>query len=235
MMSLLESTQNLMVRFTKIDDARNGIAETQALDGLLSELNSMAQPIGNLAANARLLEGEGINLSIVPEVQSTIGIVLNILTRFSEEPKSSTLKGTRWSGLTKKLVSLASQLEEKQVLDWKTFFDNNLFSGVRPEQRRGTLALTPENKKMLERYTNLYQSFIQYKVKIPKNADEFCTLKSLSDQLAQIKFQDNVPDDVKKFLEAISIGAGLELLTNDVLIWLRSNSMIGNYIIRAKN
>ena len=234
MMPLLENAQESLARLTKIEAAREGLAEAQALEGLSSELNRMAIPLKELAVNATVLRKEGVGLSSAAEIAGTIVVIKNVATRFSEVTKSSTLKGTRWSGLTNKLVGLAIQVKDAQTKDWRNYFENNFFGGVRPELRRATLAPTPENEKMLKLYTELFQGFIKYRTQIPKDSNDFKFLRELSDQLAEIKFQEKVPDDVRKFFEATGTGAGLDLLTNEVIDWLRDNNLLGSYIVRAR-
>jgi hypothetical protein len=234
-MPLLKMAQESLARLTKIEAAREGVAEAQSLEGLLSELKLKAFPLKELAANAIVLRKEGVGLSSTAEIAAAIDTIKNVSTRFSEVPKSTTLKqGARWTGLTKKLVGLATQVADTQTKDWQSFFENNFFGGVRPELRRATLAPTPENEKMLKRYTELFQGFIKYRTQIPKDGNEYRILKGLSDQLAELKFQENVPDDVRTFFEATGTGASLELLTNEVIDWLRSNNLLGRYIVRAR-
>lgn len=73
-----------------------------------------------------------------------------------------------------------------------------------PAKREATLAKTPENERALKRYRELYQSFIQYRTKPLTNADNFQKLHLLSQQLTAIKFREDVPEDVRKFLEALA-------------------------------
>ena len=79
-----------------------------------------------------------------------------------------------------------------------------------------------------------YQSFIKYRQRPPTSAEEFNELRQLSQRLADIKFQEDVPDAVRKFLDALSVGAGLELLTGEVVAWLRDNKLLANYVVRAR-
>jgi hypothetical protein len=235
MMSLLEMAQEALARLEKIETARDGIEESKALENLRNELNRLSLPFKQFSVNVKVLRTEGVGLSLPSETPIVIETVNNVATRFFESPKSTTLRqGRRWTGLINKLEGLATQVQDTQTKDWQTFFENNLFGGVSPEQRLATLALTPENKKALGHYTELFQKFIKYRAQIPKDADEFKDLRALSKQLEQIKFQENVPIDVRKFFEATSKGASLDLLTNEVINWLRNNNLLCNYVVRAK-
>lgn len=236
-MAITDKAQAALVRLNKIREARDGVDEAQALEGLRGQLLQLAVPINLLASNAKLFASQGVNLSPVTEIDSVIETVRKVSARFVEESKSTTLRqGTRWTGLSNKLGVLATKVKEVQANDWKIFFEGNFFGGLPPAQREAKLILAiPGNKEAIERYKVLYQSFIKYRSNIPKDAEEFKALRIISEQLAEIKFEDkNIPDDVRKFFEATNTGASLELLTSEVIEWLRSNNFLNRYVVRAK-
>jgi hypothetical protein len=235
-MLMTSKAQAVLIRLNKVQEAKEGVDEAMAIHGLRNELVQLTTPIKQLAFNAQLLSSQGLKLSPVLEVDSAVEAVRKVSARFQEEPKSSTLRqGPRWSSLKNKLEALATKMGEVQVSDWKTFFSSNFFGGLPPAQRGAQLSPTPENKKALALYKELYQDFIKYRSSIPKDAQEFERLLDMSEQLAQIEFQEDVPDDVSKFFQAIGTGgAGLELLTAEVIDWLRSNNSLMNYVVRAK-
>jgi hypothetical protein len=235
-MLMSDKAQATLVRLNKVREAREGVDEAKAIDGLRDQLVQLAFPIKQLASNAQLLSSQGLKLSPVLEVDSAVETARKVSARFQEEPKSSTLRqGTRWSGLKNKLEVLTTKMGEVQVNDWKTFFASDFFGGLPPAQRGAQLAPTPANNKALDLYKELYQNFIKYRSYIPKDSDEFTRLRGMSEQLAQIEFQEDVPDDVSKFFQAIGTGgAGLELLTAEVIDWLSSNNSLMNYVVRAK-
>lgn len=236
-MAITDKAKVALLRLNKMREAREGVDEAKALEGLRSQLLQLAAPINLCASNANLLANQGVVLSTVTEIDSVIETVRKTLMRFVEIPKSSTLRqGTRWTGLSSKLEALATKVGGAQTSDWKTYFDGNFFGGLPPAQREAKLILAiPGNKEALDRYKMLYQSFVKYRTNIPKDAEEFMALKAISDQLSEIKFEDkDIPDDVRKFFEATNTGASLDLLTNEVIEWLRSNNLLNRYIVRAK-
>lgn len=234
-MSITDKAKATLVRLNKIREARDGVDEAKALEGLRGQLLELAAPINQLASNTKLLASQGVGLSSVTEIGSAIETVKNVSTRFVETPKSTTLRqGTRWTNLSGRLEALATKMREVQANDWKIFFGNNFFGGLPPAQREAKLAPTPENKEALERYKMLHQSFVKYRSNIPKDAEEFKSLRTMSEMLAQIKFQEDVPDDVRMFFEATITGASLDLLTYEVIEWLRSNNLLSSYVVRAK-
>lgn len=236
-MAISDKAQATLFRLNKIIEARDGVDEAKALEGLRGQLLQLADPINLCASNAKLLANQGAALSSVIEIGSVIETVRKVLMRFVEIPKSTTLRqGTRWTGLSSKLEALATKVSEVQANDWKTFFDGNFFGGLPPAQREAKLILAiPGNKEAIERYKMLYQSFIKYRTNIPKDAEELKVIRATSEQLSEIKFENkNIPDDVRKFFEATNTGASLDLLTNEVIEWLRSNNLLSRYVVRAK-
>lgn len=232
---MLVKARAIVNRLKKVREAREGVDEAMTLDGLRKEIDQLANPIKQLASNAQLLSSQGVKLSTVSDVNSAVETVRNVLKSFQEAPKSNTLKGIRWTSLKKKLEVVTTKIGEAQVNDWRAFFASNFFGGLPPNQRGVQLAPTPENNKALERYKTLYKEFIEYRSNIPSNSEEFKDLRELSEQLAQIEFQEDVPSTVSKFFQAIGTGgASLEMLTPDVIDWLRSNNSLVNYVVRAK-
>lgn len=234
-MALITDATSTLERLTQLRTAAEGAEETKALDSLRVDLAALANPINALAAKMSVFRSEGVNLSAIPDLANVKESVQKTLARFQQTPKATTLRrGTVWTTLTNRLQTLTNNAQTALGEDWRRYFDNNLFSGLPPAKREATLAKTPQNKQSLARYWILYQSFIKYRQQLPTCAEEFNNLRQLSQQLAEITFQEDVPEDVRKFLEALSSGAELQLLTPEVLTWLRDNKLLENYVVRAR-
>jgi hypothetical protein len=234
-MALITDATSTLERLTQLRTAAEGVEETKALDSLRVDLAALANPINALAAKMAVFRSEGVKLSAIPDLANVKEIVQKTLARFQQTPKATTLRrGTVWTTLTNRLQTLTNNAQTALDDDWRRYCDNNLFSGLPPAKREATLAKTPQNEKSLARYRILYQSFIKYRQQLPTCAEEFNNLRQLSQQLAEITFQEDVPEDVRKFLQALSGGAGLHLLTPEVLTWLRENQLLANYVVRAR-
>lgn len=234
-MSLLFNATSTLERLTRLRTAAEGAEEAKALDSLRGELAELASPINALAAMAVTLRGEGVSLSAIPDLANVREILQKALERLLEIPKATTLRqGNRWTNLTKKLQTLAEKAQASQLADWQQYFDHHFFSGLSPAQQEMKMDKTPQNAQALLRYRTLFQSFIKYRLQPPTNFEDFKKLHSLSQQLTEIAFTDNAPKDVRKFLDAVSGGAGLHLLTPEVFAWLRDNQMLANYVVRAR-
>lgn len=234
-MKILEEAKSTLERLEKVKAAAAGVDEAKALELLRIELIALIAPISRLSSNALIYRQEGVSLSQVPELKGVIDVVDKNCELFKATPKATTLRsGTRWTGLIGKLEAIVGKIRVTQASDWGKFFESVFFGGLPPASRFVNMAATPENKNAMERYRTAYQSFIKYRSQPPVDAADFDTLRLLSNQLTAIVFKEDVPDDVKKFLDATSSGAALDLLTPDVLKWLRENELLGNYTVRAK-
>jgi hypothetical protein len=236
-MPLVDNAQTTLARLNKVKASRDGVDEAKALEDLLNELLQKSAPIIQLNQNAKVLTDEGVKITKVFEIASAIETIKNVSTRFQESPKSTTLRqGKRWTGLSSKLEAVSNKVAEAQTKDWGVYFENNYFGGPHPTQRSARLAPTPANEKAIKIYRELFLQFAKYRSKIPQDSEDFANLRDLSEQLSQVSFQEDVPVSVKMFFEATSSssGASLDILTIDVIEWLRNNNLLTNYNVRAK-
>lgn len=236
-MSLLDRARESIARLKVAESARTGVEEAQTLDALRRDLSDRATRIGDVAARAKVLRAEGVVLSKLPQIEKANLGIANVAARFREKPVSTTLKqGKRWKDLLESLDMTNKIAGDAQLEDWKTYYRTRLFAGLPPTQVKVTLALTPANIKALATYAELFNKFSAYKAVVPPTGEAIQEVKRCSKALEKIKFDQNVPDDVAKFFEATasSTGASLDLLTDTVLKWLRSNMLLGNYVARAR-
>lgn len=235
-MALLADVTKTCERLQKLRTIAEGADEAKAIESLRVELAEFATSVNGLAFSRALFREHGVNVSAVHNLATTQESVQKALEHFLKAPKATTLRqGTRWTNLTAKLDTLVDKTKVAQSADWQRHFDEHFFGGLPPAKREATLAKTPENERAFKRYRELYQSFIQYRTKPPTSAEDFQKLHLLSQQLTAIKFQEDVPEAVRRFLEALSTGAGLHLLTAEVLAWLQENGLLANYVVRARN
>lgn len=235
---LLVNAQSTLERLRQVETAREGLEEARSLDVLKIELSALASRFHALVNRGNLFISYKIPVTQTPNVQTAKHALLNVESRFKESSTASTLKqGTRWTGFIDKLREMINALENQQNLDWKAYFLTHLFAGVRPDERRTTLVQIPENKKAIDRYTELYQRFTKFRARVPVSLEEFKDVHYCSDELMTITFVEDVPYAVKQFFNAVASGSGanLELLTSEVTDWLRENKLLGSYVVRARS
>lgn len=228
-------------RLLSAQAATSNVEEAEALSKKKSELRTLVEKISSLADRRGLLRLGGVTLSEPPDDLDKVRQSCNLLlTRFSESPKSSTLVDKqRWKNITDAVTRFQTIEDTLQKQNWKGYFDTKLFGGVPPEQREQTILMSlAENKTALELYKKLYRRLTTYRTTLPSTAEELIEVQDSSEQLSQIRFIENsdVPSSVREFFKATSSGSGanLELLTSEVVEWLRTNGMLNNFAVRAR-
>jgi hypothetical protein len=222
-------------RLQSAQAARANLDEAHALADLHKSLAGKAAIMHALVARAGLLGQRGVPLSSCPDFEAMRKTIGSLSKRFAEVQKSSTLtQGKHWTGLLTALETAIATVEANQRHDWSAYVTDHLFAGLPPERRKVGLVQTPDNKAAFERYTRLYEKFARYRNSIPTTAEGLDEVHELSDALAQIAFEENVSKEVEAFINALAYGASLELLTAEVIEWLREHDLLGSYVVRAR-
>jgi hypothetical protein len=231
---LLENARAAHERLQSAEAARVNLDEARALLGLQEELSLKAAKLHALVARATLLRENGVVLSSSPNTKAMRKVIANLRKRFDEKPNSSTLtQGQHWNGLQTELQTAITTLEVEQRQDWKNFADS-LFGGLPPEQRKVSLVQTPANANKLGQYKLLYEQFARFRSAVAGTQEVLDEVRRCSEALKNIKFDENVPKEVELFLNAVPLGAGLDLLTDEVIEWLRAQDLLGSYAVRAR-
>jgi hypothetical protein len=232
---LLENAKVAHERLQSAEAARVNLDEAQALLGLQKELSVKAAKLHALVTRANLLRGHGVVLSPGPDTKTMRKAIDTLRKRFDEKTNSSTLtQGKHWTGLQTGLDGAIATLEAEQRLDWRNYFATRLFAGLPPEQRKISLVQTPDNKLALGKYKLLYENFVRYRNAVADTKEVLDEVRRCSEALTNIKFDENVPKEVELFFNAIPSGAGLDLLTAEVIEWLRAQGLLGSFVVRAR-
>ncbi len=236
-----DEAKKLRERLLRAEAATSNVEEAEALSKKKTELRDLVDKVGSLAERRCWLKVGGVTLSDPPDDLEKVKQTCRMLaTRFSESPNSSTLVDKqRWKNLTDAVTKFQTVEETQQKQNWKNYFETKLFGGIPPEQREQTILMSlPENQQALLQYKNLYKRLIAFRNTPPISVDELTGVQSCSEELSQIGFIENkdVPSAVREFFKATSSGTGanLDLLTIEVIAWLRSNDMLNNFAVKAR-
>ena len=232
---LLEKAKAAHERLQSAQAARANLDEAQALLGLQKALSAKAVKLHALVARATLLRQNGVVLSPGPDTKTMRKAIDTLRKRFDEKTNSSTLTlGKHWTGLQTELEVAIATIEAEQRHDWKNYFATRLFAGLPPEQRKVGLVQTPDNKLALGQYERLYEKFARYRNTVAATAEELDEVHRCSEALTNITFVENVPKEVELFINAVPGGAGLDLLTAEVIEWLREQGLLASFVVRAR-
>lgn len=232
---LIDSARAAHERLQSAEAARVNLDEAQALLSLQKELSAKAVKLHDLVCRANLLRAHGVVLSPSPDTKRLRNSIVNLRKRFDEKPGATTLtQGKHWTGLQTDLDTAIATIEGEQRQDWKNYFATRLFTGLPPEQRKVGLVQTPANVLALKQYTRLYETFARYRNAVANTVEEIDEVHSCSEALRNITFVEDVPKAVELFINAVSTGAGLEMLTAEVMDWLRTQGLIESFVVRAR-
>lgn len=235
-MALIDATEQTLERLRLAQDAGAAVQAAQEIEQLRTSLNTHAQAIQGLANQLKLLREQGVNLPTIPIERAQSSVQEN-LNYFKKTPEAATLRqGRRWQNMIQQLEAVNTQAQATLKTHWESYFDNNLFNGLPPNQLRSTLANTPLNLQKLDSYKNNYESFQTYRRRPPVDSQGFTTLRNLSNELNAITFQTDVPPEVKEFIDKAGQDAGVDLglLTQTVVDWLTENNMMEHYVVRRR-
>lgn len=234
-MEMLKRATEAEAKLQMLIETSADLGEISQLDQLRQHLIKLNTDAANVAKSSKTLAENKVPLS----QQSTLADIKDatdkLAAKFIETPKStSVFEGKKWGDFHEKITLAIKNAAKSVDNDWAKFF-TSLFGGMPPEQRRSTLIIKiPENKVAIDSYTNLYNQLMRYKTTIPEDEEDFITIKNLVKKISEIKFQENIPENVKKFFDQTTFGASLEYLTEDVLVWLRENDLLSSFVVRAR-
>lgn len=211
------------------------LGEISQLDQLRQHLTNLKDDAADIAKNSKILSENKVPLSPQSMLVEIKDATDKLAAKFIQTPKSTTIfEGKKWVNFHEKITLAIKNVAKSVDNDWAKFF-NSLFGGMPPEQRRSTLIIKiPENKVAIDSYTKLYNQLMSYKISIPVDGEDFIIIKNLVKKISEIKFQENIPENVKKFFDQTTFGASLEYLTEDVMVWLRENDLLSSFVVRAK-
>lgn len=234
-MEMLKRAKEAEAKLQMLIETSADLGEISQLDQLRQHLTSLNEDATAIAKSSKILADNNVPLS----PQSTLAEIKDatdkLAAKFIETPKSTTVfEGKKWVNFHEKIILAIKNAGKSIDNDWTKFF-TSLFGGMPPEQRRSTLIIKiPENKAAIDTYTKVYNDLMRYKTSIPEGEQDFIAIKNLVKKISEIKFQEDIPENVKKFFDQTTFGASLEYLTEDVMVWLRENDLLSSFVVRAK-
>lgn len=234
-MEMLKRATEAEAKLQMLIETSADLGEISQLDQLRQHLTSLNDDAAGVAKNTKLLVENKVLLSPQSTLSDIKDATDKLAAKFIETPKStSVFEGKKWANFHEKITLAIKNAAKSVDNDWAKYF-TSMFGGMPPEQRRSTLITKiPENKVAIDSYTKLYNELMRYKTSIPDADEDFIAIKNLIKKISEIKFQENIPENVKKFFEQTNIGASLEYLTEDVMEWLRENDLLSSFVVRAR-
>lgn len=231
-MTLVDRTSSLKVRCQHLETLGDKIEEARTLGARLGELRGASDGLSARRETIAMLKQAGIAVEERAKSATRARAALTrIRERFAEAQESGALtKGQDWNVLIRELPRVVDELGESALDGWKKHVDR-LFAGETPASVERTLAPTDANKAAVQRYRQAYIRYAALRAKTPSSDADIAQLAGVAEELRHVKFDRDVPDAVRKFLEALPTGAPLGLLTAEVREWIEQNGHTNRYRI----
>jgi hypothetical protein len=236
--SLPQRTAALRARLSRLDELSSKVEEASNLERLRQDLKRHAERLEPQLGKQTILRAEKIAVSPPAGLVKAARRADGLREKFNAAPTAATLKkGQIWRTLLEELDAAVAELSQAVLGAWRRAREG-FFAGDTPPTLRGRLARTTENDQALERYRTLYQALDAAFAVAPADRAAIEQVRRLAKQLETTAqaFNFNVPEGVKAFLEAVQsvAGAPLDLLTPEVVDWLKANNSFDAYRISAK-
>ena len=221
----------------KGDDSDTMVAELQIL---IDDLNPLVVRLKETKKCADLFLNEGVDITIESELQDKIiksnSTVKSILVKFKKDLDPTKIK-SNCKRFTDGFGNIIDGLNDAFLGSWRAFLqEGRVFRD--PADFSADLAQNnQDNRQYLSEYKQKSNDFISVNLKVPQTSEELQRVKLLAESLNEIyvKFKfDERPESVNIFLRKVSErdGARLDLLTDEVLDYIKRTNTISNYAVK---
>jgi hypothetical protein len=215
---------------------RDKADEARLLDNLRSDIAKPVEGVRAQLARRDVLIRAGIKPSVPEAVTQPKRRSEALLDKFRAQPFAATLtKGKGWTQLVADLQLAATEFDGANVAAWRAYREQ-LFGGDSPSTIRARIAMTKGNAEAFQQYESLYVAFRKLFEQLPGDLSDVAIAERLANKLRETSscFDFDVPSEVKIFLEAVQAdGASIEMLTDEVRLWLKNNNAMKSYRVRA--
>ncbi len=237
--SLPQRAAELKGRLSRLYDLSAKVQEASDLERLRQDLSRQVEKFEPQVQKQALLQANAVAVASPARVVKMARRAAGLHEKFQVEPTAATLKkGKTWQALLDELDEAGSEFCEVVLTAWRRA-RRDFFAGDTPATLRGRLARTAENDRALDQYRTLHQALDTAFSAAPADQAAIDQIKRLAKQLEMTAqaFDFNVPEAVKRFLESVQSmgGASLDLLTPEVIDWLKANHSFDAYRIIAKS
>lgn len=239
MPSLNQSCSQLRIGLQRAKVANQTRQEISALQQRMREWKQHASTRLGLVERARIVDPSLLQREDIAHADQGVKAL-------AEQAKQVLLVGGNVQDLTTdslwtRLISAAESANESvrnaARVQWRSFVDN-LGHVDPPSVLEGRMLKTPANEVTLAIYKQQYAKYqAAGRNELPTSATTqeelttaFAALQALREQV-----KGSAPDAVRVFLKAIDNGgAALELLTPEVMEWLRANDDLARFVVKPR-
>lgn len=232
-MTLVERCQLLQDKRKRLASLHSKTQETTALQSHASKLKEAHTEFSRAVEARRALLAENVTLPTLEhqKVQEVAEALGRIRGRFTKDPSRQALvTGNDWPVLTDGIKGLLSYIRSSCRQGWQDY-TGDFFAKTDIVENK--VAKTDTNIACLKEYNKLLGELKALASDLNR-IESVRTFKTKGKRLLELAQELNnfhAPNDVKKFLEAVSTngGAPLDLLTGEVVAWLKEQKMFSKY------
>ncbi|EHN64936.1 hypothetical protein [Comamonas testosteroni] len=239
MSTLIQSCSQLRAGLQRAKVANQTRQEISALQQRMREWGQHATTRHALAEKARIVDPALLEREDIAQADRSVKALAEQARQVLQAGGNvqDLAADSLWTRLTNAAESANERVQEAARAQWRQFVEN-LGHVDSPSVLEGRMLKTPANEALLATYKQQharYQAAVRNDLPTSAATQEelakaVAVLQGLREQL-----KGTAPDAVRLFLKAIETGgAALELLTPEVMEWLRANDDPARFVIKPK-
>ncbi len=240
MTTLIQSCSQLRAGLQKVKVANQTRQEISALQQRMREWGQHASTRQSLLDKTQIVDPSLLQREEIYQADQSVLALVEQSRQLLEKGGNvqDLATDSLWTRLNNAAESSNQRLRDAAREQWRQFIESlgHIDSSAVLESR---MLKTPSNEAILAKYKEHYGKFQSaLRVELPTTASAREDLTAAVTALRELRDQlkGNAPDAVRVFLKAIENGgAALELLTPDVLQWIRDNDDPNRFVIKPRN
>ena len=239
-MSLLERSRSLTARMTILKDTEGLVGKTKAFGSRADKFETIAGELRAAAGRVRLLQARGVAVSAATAVAAAPGIRRNITEWRSAVAADDAAISAADRAVQPKLIDpttrLARFLTDAATAGWTAHVRARL--PIVSADLIGMMSKLPDQAAKVEAFRSTFDRAEAVGRKLPvsdADVDLFETYATQCQAAATALDDQSISPAVLAFFKAASspAGAGIGLLTPEVLAFLQARGLTGRYRIRS--
>lgn len=237
-MKYYERCQEIEENLNKLKLLSTGNEEARELKVYADKLKDCNDSIALLHNYVKLFSSQDKKIKIDTDFTKFYKLLEKVQSKFNETPsRQSLVFRNQWTNLEEGINIIIDQFNSNMKNAWKEYCQN-YYSGETPGQLAGTIAQTDANKNLLSNFQSDFSKFESLLKTLSVKEEDFSEIKILAEKLQETiqKLDRDVPEDVMHFLNDLNQngGATLELLTEEVLAWLKQQESFHKFKVVRK-
>ena len=240
MSELIEICKSLRIGLEQVRVANQTRQEIAALQIRKKEWEALIAQRKTILEKAKIVDAEILLAEVVIQTDAAVASLVSIAREKLENGLNvqSLSEENLWTKLTSLAATSNEAIETSAKNIWMQFVDS-LGHVDTPNELESRMLKTPANVTLIEQYKlhfNRYQSALR--LRLPESLEAKSAIESMVSTLNDFRsqLQSNAPDSVKRFLKAVDGGgAQIDLVTSEVLEWLKSNDDPNRFVVKSKS